>query len=679
MIVPRALNTQWKKQYFLCFFYLFSSMVVCDAQYNVEFKELFVKADSLVVESNYEEAMVLYKEALQFSNQEYFFNDIAYIYKKLGFLEGKQKHYEIAQYNYLKSLNYDSTSLLAADCYHNMALVKRKLKQKDSVIYYLKKAIFLYDNNLDADDNAAGNVYMNAGRIYKDRQKYQTALNYLLKAYERFNDAGNLKGLASTSSAIAHIHNDLKNTDKAFQYYYESLNLRLKLNDTLNISRSYNNLANAFKEDKEIDSAMFYYRKSLALKSRNNISTAKNLYNIGICYYLQDKNDSANIYYKKSLEIYRNYNDSLEIGKTYNELVCVALLNDEILLSKQYLDSTDVYITAASYPRDIYRNHEMKALYFARIGNYKKAYEYQKKYDKLYTAVFNKGQVDLVKLLQERFESEQRKRENLQLTYSVNEQQVLIEKQESKLRFNRLFVFVLGLLVLLMLAGYFWIRQKQLIYKQKQKLEKMDAIFKGQEFIKKSIGKDLHDIITTNFDGLRLKILALPNAKDIKNTCHKIAEEIKSVNAQVRLISHRLSPLDDKIKRYSLTTIINSQLSEFQMYRKIFVNLETEIPDALNHIGIDAQTNFYGILLEALNNIERHSKATEISIKFHISKANFLHMNIKDNGIGFNNENKTGVGIFNIKQRAALLKGECDIKATDDGTLLTLSFPLKTN
>jgi two-component system NarL family sensor kinase len=657
-----------------CFFIVTSLA----AQNSVVFKNLLKDTDSLLLLKKYDKALLLCKEALHISLKEGFVNDIALTYKKLGFIAGKQKKYRTSQHYYLRSLKYDSTTLLAADCYHNIALIKRKINEKDSVIYYLKKATSLYDKKSEADNDAAGNVYMNAGRIFKDRQQYQTALNYLLKAYQKFNDVGAIKKLAATCSSIAHIHKDLNNSDKAFQYYYESLSLRLKTKDTIAISMSYNNLANAFKKEKEIDSAIFYYRKSLVLKTSKSSPTAKSLYNIGICYYLKGQKDSARFYYKESLKIHKKRKDSLETGRIYNELALIELSKNSLDNSKRYLDLSDQYLKNTSYKKDAYRNYEIKSLYYEKLGNFKEAHRFQKKYIELYISVFNEEQVALVQLFQERFESEQRKAENLQLSLLNKEKQALIELQKSKLWVNQLFVFVLGLTVLFLLAGYFWIRQRQIIYRQKQKLEKMDAIFKGQETIKKSIGKDLHDIITTNFDGLRLKILALPKSKNIKGLSDKIAEEIKSVNAQIRLISHRLSPLDDKIKRYKLTTIINSQLSEFQMYRKIFVHLDTDIPDELNHIGLDAQTNFYGIFLEALNNIEKHSKATEIKVSFQVSETNDLIMKIKDNGIGFKKKNSNGVGILNITQRAELLKGICTIKGTEEGTEIHLSFPLKT-
>mgnify|MGYP000038261702 CR=1 FL=1 len=98
----------------------------------------------------------------------------------------------------------------------------------------------------------------------------------------------------------------------------------------------------------------------------------------------------------------------------------------------------------------------------------------------------------------------------------------------------------------------------------------------------------------------------------------------------------------------------------------------------MNTFNLEAQTNFYGILLEALNNIEKHSKATEVVIS-HITKVNSIKFIITDNGIGYKKTAKKGVGILYMKQRTQLLGGEFSILGTEAGTKITIKFPIKSN
>ncbi len=67
---------------------------------------------------------------------------------------------------------------------------------------------------------------------------------------------------------------------------------------------------------------------------------------------------------------------------------------------------------------------------------------------------------------------------------------------------------------------------------------------------------------------------------------------------------------------------------------------------------------FFRIVQEQVNNILKHANASRASI--HLSKRNEqLVLIISDNGVGYNlAKDKKGVGIINIKSRAALYNGK---------------------
>ncbi|NTW33832.1 MAG: sensor histidine kinase, partial [Bacteroidetes bacterium] len=77
-------------------------------------------------------------------------------------------------------------------------------------------------------------------------------------------------------------------------------------------------------------------------------------------------------------------------------------------------------------------------------------------------------------------------------------------------------------------------------------------------------------------------------------------------------------------------------------------------------------------------NIIKHSDATEASIKISYAK-NQIFLNISDNGKGFNVEkiDLKSNGIINIKERVALLKGECKFSSSiGNGTQLSIKMPI---
>lgn len=90
----------------------------------------------------------------------------------------------------------------------------------------------------------------------------------------------------------------------------------------------------------------------------------------------------------------------------------------------------------------------------------------------------------------------------------------------------------------------------------------------------------------------------------------------------------------------------------------------------------------FRIIQEALNNVAKHAKATEVKIDIY-ELNNDLILEIKDNGIGFDQNNKKhyeSYGIIGMKERVFLLDGELTISSKKDrGTKIQIKLPSNNN
>jgi signal transduction histidine kinase len=93
------------------------------------------------------------------------------------------------------------------------------------------------------------------------------------------------------------------------------------------------------------------------------------------------------------------------------------------------------------------------------------------------------------------------------------------------------------------------------------------------------------------------------------------------------------------------------------------------------------------IFKESINNIVKHSKATEAKIKLQISDE-FLTLKITDNGLGFDSEkdyensfssiSMGKNGILSMQKRAAEMNGELEIiSKPGHGTTVELKLPME--
>ncbi|WP_452596539.1 tetratricopeptide repeat-containing sensor histidine kinase [Pontimicrobium sp. MEBiC01747] len=672
------------KSIFIFYFYsclFLASISTIDLNlYSETLTVLLKEAKSLEKQAEYKQAISVYNEALELALEENLITDASFIYKKIGLIYYKQKDYNKASINLKKSIKKDSMSQNAADSYFNLALIYRKLKEKDSLLWSLNNAVKLYVKKEDSKKKFS--TFSKAGILYKKLGYKQDAIKHLLLAYNGFNTLKMDAEKATVSGNIGDIQIQLGHLEIAKKYYQEHLYLRLKTKDSLKISFAYNNLANFFLKLKQYDSASYHYNKALVLqKALNNKKNAgKTLSNLGIVYYLQNNNDTAKKMYKEALTLKKETNDTLSIVQTVNELALIAIEESLFKEAKAYIDEAELYLSSVINKDVLLRNIEVKSKYYMGIEDYKKGYLYKEEELKIYKELFNEKHSKVIQQLQEEYESKLKQQKIDELSYSNTEKKQTINNQKKKLENQTILLIILVGLIVLLIAFYVYLKQQQKIKEQQQEFKKLEAVFNGQELIKERISKDLHDIITTNYDGIRLKILALSKATNPESIGKTIINDIKDVNHQIKLISHRLSPLGDKIQKATLREIIVSQLSEFQHYRKIFVDVELPLPKVLDVMTLNAQTNLYGILLEVLSNIEKHSRATEVKITHFINDKTILNFKICDNGIGFQQkDNIEGIGLINIKQRALLLGGKHEFNVTESGVCIYLKIPIKEN
>ena len=215
---------------------------------------------------------------------------------------------------------------------------------------------------------------------------------------------------------------------------------------------------------------------------------------------------------------------------------------------------------------------------------------------------------------------------------------------------------------------------------EKIKIEKnvSQSVLQAQEFERIKISEDLHDQLGNDFLGL--KMLTDRMAKMNEHIGFPIDESlvtemknlITDMSDNIRHITHTLAHIniDDK----GLIALIEHRLELLNNNGNINFNFEYNgNPETLSSI---ANINIFRIILEAINNIIKHSEATKAYIKLHIDETSIV-INASDNGKGFVIDNtKLGKGLYSIKVRADAMKGTFDINSgMNSGCSITITIP----
>jgi PAS domain S-box-containing protein len=234
-----------------------------------------------------------------------------------------------------------------------------------------------------------------------------------------------------------------------------------------------------------------------------------------------------------------------------------------------------------------------------------------------------------------------------------------------------------GLLPLLIIEGRDITERKQSEITLKASAEQLrllsSQVLQAQEKERKRIARELHDGIGQYLSAIKYRVehllltrLEWENASHNLATLDNVIPVIQGAIEEVRRICMALRPstLDD----LGVLATISWFCREFQAtYPQILIKqkiraAERQIPDLL-------KTVVFRIIQEALNNISKHSQANQIRLSL-VKKDHHLHLDIRDNGLGFEGRHSypaagtnRGLGLAGMKERAELSGGTLSIKS----------------
>ncbi len=201
-----------------------------------------------------------------------------------------------------------------------------------------------------------------------------------------------------------------------------------------------------------------------------------------------------------------------------------------------------------------------------------------------------------------------------------------------------------------------------------------------QEAEGERIGRELHDHVGQLLTaiGLDIEWVLCHSPRDLAGPKERLAEAaslVRQAIAETRELCAMLRPGDLTGSR--VIEKIKSHATEFAERAELSLCItgdvgELELPESVGH-------HTYRIAQEALGNIGRHAKASEVRLEVCVSAGRFL-MSIEDNGRGFEVTrvcDPHAVGLIGMRERAHLIGAKLDVQSTPGiGTTVRLEIPI---
>lgn len=207
-------------------------------------------------------------------------------------------------------------------------------------------------------------------------------------------------------------------------------------------------------------------------------------------------------------------------------------------------------------------------------------------------------------------------------------------------------------------------------------------LIEAQETDRKRIASELHDSLGHELLITKNKLLLTEKNPDdkkyIMNEIKDATEIISNAIQNVREISYNLHPY--QIERLGFTKAIASIVERVTKNTKI--KIYSGLDDTDKFLNPETEINLYRIIQECMNNIVKHSGASEVLLNLNKGENN-VSIVITDNGKGFDmekvmkNTHERGFGLKGMKERVKLFGGSIDIKSSSgEGTEIKIIAPL---
>ena len=190
----------------------------------------------------------------------------------------------------------------------------------------------------------------------------------------------------------------------------------------------------------------------------------------------------------------------------------------------------------------------------------------------------------------------------------------------------------------------------------------------AQEAQRARIARDLHDQLGQQLTALRL---ALERHRD---RCAGPADDletglrlVRQLDDQIDFLAWELRPaeLDD----LGLTLALPRFVEEWSSHYGVVAHFTARGPIA-GQLKAEAETAFYRIAQEALNNVVKHAHASRVDVLLE-RRDGAIVLVVEDDGLGFDPADtatvEKGLGLIGMRERALLVGGTLDVESSPGG------------
>ncbi|MDZ4808590.1 MAG: tetratricopeptide repeat protein [Bacteroidota bacterium] len=547
-----------------------------------------------------------------------------------------------------------------------------------------KFVILKRDDRIAMLINERGNLYFMQGN-------YWLAGDYYTKATEGFEKLKDTVNTIISYQNLIAVLGETQNYKKAIELANKILPLAEKTTDTSQVYYILQSLLVNNARMGNLDSAANYVKPLLDFATTPDYYIAAEIYGaVGEFYKSKKENKEALVYLNKAVEKAKQIDNQFLIA---NMLKSAGAIYFEMGNG----DSAFYYYTEAmkvaqqsQNRRAQYETTKLLSDFYAAKGNNSEAYRYLAWHLQIKDSILESNVSNHVTYLEAKFENNKKEKQISELQLRNIQKELLVVKR------NRLLIIgSISAAAVMILLGFMYrhSKNKQIIAEKEQKLKEeqikflneqqqvvsLQSMINGQETERTRIAKDLHDGLGGLFSTVKMHLSTLQHdVPELKGNqlFGKSYELVDNASVEVRRIAHNMMP--EVLIKLGLADGLNDMCNNISSGKLLKVTFQAYGMD--KRLNASTEIMLYRIIQELLNNIIKHSQATEVLVQFNRND-NRLHVNVEDNGRGFNTLEADGnnhAGLETVQSRVDYLDGKLSIESQQGlGTTIMMEFLIK--
>jgi len=598
-----------------------------------------------------------WEEALMFTNAL----GTYYIYQSIN----HKKAYGILD-DYQPYVNFNVDENQIALFYINYAEASTYMQYYKKSLEILDEGIQFMEKQKDSSLYEFGYAYLKAGENSDKVNEISESVAYFEKAKKIFAHQKDTLMYLWAQNGLAQLYgkNGLYNRAQEARGEVFEKGTVIKEHQVVAMAR----LAACNEANRKNDFAEELQQIRMALKERNHESDVQGIVDIltlsyAVSTYARNGIRDTSDLYKRELVSKIGPHINNPFLETYYHLAMSwnALANNQLTQAERYAQKAHEGVKGTLEAQNIMRSELLLANIYEKMNNLQKSLQHFKNYARMKDSVNNVTSRRRFAFIQAELETEKKDME-----IARQKQNIKILDAQNK---EKTYWMIFGGVIVVGGSGFLWLyRNRRFAQKEQKLIEKysQDLLWQ-QEREKEFIARELHDGV-----GQQLVLIS----KKARDTNQKeLLQLSQDTLEEVRTVAKGLLP--PALANLGITGAIQQLIYTFDEKFNIIFTLEMDAID--DCFEKQQNVNLYRFVQEAMTNLVKHSRATEVWIEI-IKRTDCVKLLIMDNGIGFDYTEKhedQGLGLKTMEKRIQMMGGDVQIlTAKKKGTSINANIPI---